>query len=68
MIDEMSHIKRVQTFYGELDKPIIVESFTLGSEQAMQIEQLYKLKERYSQVNAELLRNPLCCKVSNRII
>ena len=48
MIDEMSRIKRIHTFFGNLDKPIKVESFTLGSELAGQIEQMYRLKEKYS--------------------
>jgi len=48
MIDEMSRIKRIHTFFGNLDNPTKVESFTLGSEMAGQIERLYSLKEKYS--------------------
>ena len=42
----MSRIKRIHTFFGNLDNPTKVESFTLGSELAGQIEQLYSLKEK----------------------
>jgi len=48
LIDEMSFIKKINTFFGDLNKPEKVESFTQGSELAQQIEQLYKLKEKYS--------------------
>jgi transposase len=48
MIDEMSRIKRITTFFGSLVHPEKVESFTRGSELAQQIEQLYGLKEKYS--------------------
>ena len=47
LMDEMSDIKRIHTFFGDLKRPLKVESFTLGSELAGQIEKLYKLKEKY---------------------
>lgn len=47
LIEEMSRIKRINTFFGDIKKPQKVASFTLGSKLAGQIEQLYKLKERY---------------------
>ena len=48
LIDEMSQVKRIHTFFGDLKKPQKVESFTRGSETAMEIETIYKLKEQYS--------------------
>jgi transposase len=48
LIDEMTKIKRIHTFFGDLKKPEMVESFTLGNELAGQIEQLYYLKDKYS--------------------
>jgi len=48
LIDEMSGIKRIHTFIGDIKKPGKLESFTQGSKLAMQIEQIYKLKEKYS--------------------
>jgi transposase len=48
LIDEMACIKRIRTFFGDMGKkPEKVESFTLGNELAEQIEQLYRLKEKY---------------------
>ena len=47
LMEEMTDIKRIHTFFGDINKPEKVESFTLGSEVAQQIEQLYKLKEVY---------------------
>lgn len=47
MIDDMSSIKRVTTFFGELTKPERVVSFTQGNENAQKIEALYQLKEKY---------------------
>ena len=44
----MARVKRVNTFFGDLDKPEIVSSFTLGNELSQQIEELYRLKEKYS--------------------
>ena len=48
LIDEMSRIKRINTFFGDMNKPEKVESFTLGNELAGRIEQLYRLKDKYS--------------------
>ena len=48
LMNEMAHIKRIHTFFGDINKPEKVESFTLGNELARQIEQLYRLKEKYS--------------------
>ena len=48
LINEMSRIKRIHTFFGDIDKPERVTSFTLGNELAKQIEELYSLKEKYS--------------------
>jgi transposase len=48
LIEEMSCIRRVHTFFGDINKPEKVASFSNGSTLAMQIEQLYKLKEKYS--------------------
>jgi len=48
LLDEMAGIKRVDTFFGDIDKPEKVQSFTLGSKMAQQIEDLYQLKGKYS--------------------
>jgi len=48
LIDEMARITRVHTFFDDIDKPTKVESFTLGSELAQQVERIYNLKEKYS--------------------
>jgi transposase len=48
LLEEMSRIKRVHTFFGDIGKPQKVETFTVGSELAEQIERLYCLKEKYS--------------------
>jgi len=48
LTDEMAGIKRIHTFFDDIDKPNKVESFTRGSDLAAQIESLYKLKEQYS--------------------
>lgn len=48
MMDDMSSIKRVTTFFGDLNKPEKVLSFTQGNENAQKIEALYHLKEKYS--------------------
>lgn len=48
MLEEMSGIKKINTFFGDVSKPEKVESFTLGSELAQQIESVYHLKEKYS--------------------
>ena len=48
LVDDMAKIKRIHTFFDDIKKPVKVESFTLGSDLAMQIERLYNLKEKYS--------------------
>jgi transposase len=48
LMQEMSRIKRVHTFFGEIKKPQKIKSFTLGSELAGQIEQIYNLKDKYN--------------------
>ena len=48
LIDDMSGLKRISTFFGDINKPKIVESFTLGSDLAKQIEGIYQLKAKYS--------------------
>jgi transposase len=48
MLNEMAGIKRVTTFFGDLNKPEKVDSFTTGDELAQQIEESYRLKEKYS--------------------
>lgn len=48
LLDEMIAIKRVNTFFGDINKPEKVQSFTLGSELAQKIENIYQLKDKYS--------------------
>lgn len=48
MLDEVSKIKKVNTFFGDINKPGSIESFTKGNELAEHIESLYHLKEKYS--------------------
>jgi len=48
LIDELSRIKRVHTFIGDIKKPKKLESYTLGSPLAQRIEAIYNLKKRYS--------------------
>ena len=48
LIDEMSRIKRIHTFFGDINKPEKASSFTLGKELARQIGEMYHLKEKYS--------------------
>jgi len=48
LMDEMAGIKRIHTFFDDINKPVKVESFTIGSDLANQIELLYGLKEKYS--------------------
>jgi transposase len=47
ILEEVAAIRKVTTFFGDLDKPEKVESFTIGSEQGEAIEQIYQLKEKY---------------------
>ena len=48
MLDSMSEIKQINTFFRKLDKPEKVKSFTVGNELAQQVEELYQLKQKYS--------------------
>ena len=48
LINEMSRIKRINTFFGDLKKPECVTSFTIGNDLAQQIDEEYKLKKKYS--------------------
>ena len=48
LMEEMSHIKRVNTFFWDTRKPQKVVSFTRGSQLARQIEQLYNLTGKFS--------------------
>jgi transposase len=48
MMDSMSDIKRVYTFYGDINKPKKIKSFSIGGDLGKQIEEIYKLKEKYS--------------------
>lgn len=48
MLDSMSEIKQINTFFGMLDKPEKVKSFTVGNDLAQQVEELYQLKQKYS--------------------
>jgi len=48
LIDEMAKIKRIHTFFDDENKPEKVESFTSGSELAMQVDTIYDLKNKYS--------------------
>lgn len=47
LMDEMSKIKRVDTFFGNPEKLEKVQSFTKGSEFAQRIESEYQLKKKY---------------------
>lgn len=48
MLEDMGTLKKVTTFFGELNKPEKVLSFTQGNEVAQKIQELYQLKEKYS--------------------
>ena len=48
LMDSMSCIKRVYTFFGNIDKPQKVKTYTVGSELENSIEAIYQLKEKYS--------------------
>jgi len=48
LLDELSELKHVTSFFGDINKPEKVESFTQGSELAQQIAEVYCLKEKYS--------------------
>ncbi|MDR1322567.1 MAG: IS1634 family transposase, partial [Gracilibacteraceae bacterium] len=48
LINEMSRIKKVTTFLGDIEHPEKIESFIRGSEIAQAIEAAYDLKQKYS--------------------
>jgi len=48
MLGEVTAMRKITTFFGNLDKPEKVESFTIGSEWTQAIESVYNLKEKYS--------------------
>lgn len=47
MLNEIAAMRKITTFFGNLDKPEKVESFTIGSELTQAIERAYSLKEKY---------------------
>lgn len=47
LLEDMTTIKKVATFFGELGNPEKVLSFTQGNETAQAIQELYSLKEKY---------------------
>lgn len=47
LLDDMSGIKRIDTFFGNLDSPEKVQSYTKGNELAQQVEAAYQLKQKY---------------------
>ena len=48
LIDSMSHIKRVHTFFGDINKPGKIKTFTVGGDLENMIEEIYHLKDKYS--------------------
>lgn len=48
MLNAVGEIKKVTTFFGDIDKPEKVDSFTEGDELSQQVEKAFKLKEKYS--------------------
>ena len=48
LIDEMSKIKRIQTFFDDPDKPLKIDSFTASSPLATRIMSIYDLLNLYS--------------------
>lgn len=47
LLDDMSSLKKVTTFFGDLQKPEKVLSFTKGNVSAQEIQALYRLIELY---------------------
>ena len=47
MLEDMTSIKKVATFFGALSNPEKVLSFTQGNETAQVIQELYSLNEKY---------------------
>jgi transposase len=48
LLDEMASIRKITTFFGDINKPDKVESFTNGTELAREIDSIYRLKAKYS--------------------
>jgi transposase len=48
LIDEMSKVKKVTTFFGDIEHPEKIESFIRGNDIAQAIESIYNLKQKYS--------------------
>jgi hypothetical protein len=47
LIKEMTEVKRILTFFGDIKKPEKVLTYTCGSDFAEQVLSLYKLREKY---------------------
>jgi transposase len=47
LIEKMTEVKKIETFFGNLDNPEKVLTYTRGSEFAQQVLSLYQLKEKY---------------------
>ena len=47
LIDYLSSIRRVNTFFGDVNKPKNAISFTEGNDLATQVEEIYQLKSKY---------------------
>jgi len=47
VLEEIAAMRKITTFFGNLDKPEKVESFTIGSDLTQAIERVYNLKEKY---------------------
>jgi transposase len=48
LIEHMTQIKKIDTFFGDIEKPEKITTFTCGSELAQQVLSFYKLKEKYT--------------------
>jgi hypothetical protein len=48
LIENMTEVKRILTFFGDLEKPDEVRSYTRGGAFAEQVLSLYSLREKYS--------------------
>ncbi|MDW7672043.1 MAG: transposase, partial [Bacillota bacterium] len=47
MLEDMGTLKKVTTFFGEINKPEKALSFTQGNVVAQRVQELYHLKEKY---------------------
>ncbi|MDR1870555.1 MAG: IS1634 family transposase [Deltaproteobacteria bacterium] len=47
LIEKMSEVKKIETFFGDPDNPKKVQTYTLGSEFAQQALSLYQLPQKY---------------------